>query len=593
MAAEALSLFGWRERARQPSQPQPTGQVSLRAYQREAYQKILEGLSVNTSVLLVLATGGGKTTIFGAVARDWRGRVLVLAHRTELLDQARARLQALTGEAVGLEQADCWAGAQRIVVGSVQTLGTKADYRRRRLGAKPFDLIIIDEAHHAVAKTYRAVLDTFPDARILGVTATPDRGDQVALGKIFETTVGPWDYLALRDDGYLVPVTALTIELGQVNLEHVQARGKADLHVGQLDKEMQKGNERIAAKTLELAAGRKTIVFVPGVEGAHLLAATFNRDQRCAVVVDGKTPADLRRDLLAQHARGDVQVLVNVGIATEGYDCPAVACVAIARPTKSRALYAQMAGRGGRVLPGVVDIYNEAQRAEARRAAIAASGKPDLLLLDFVGQAGKHKLVSPVDILGGRDVDAEVLARAGRMLRKKAGRPDEVVAAAKAQLQREREAREARVRGLRSTVTAAEHRVDPFGDGRPDFDEHGVPFVAQPVPVAELPFLRQGRPMSGGLRYALGNLGFSREALEAMDHNAGVKLLRHEKARKGRGLANHRLISELARYGVSAREMYQGKAIEVLNAIRANRWKPLEPGALDAILRKPRAGEEG
>lgn len=589
MAAEALSLFGWREQRRGPTQTQPTGQVSLRDYQREAYSRILEGLSVNTSVLLVLATGGGKTTIFGAVARDWRGRVLVLAHRSELLDQARARLQSLTGESVGLEQADCWAGSQRIVVGSVQTLGTKADYRRRRFGAKPFDLIIIDEAHHAVAKTYRAVIDTFPEARVLGVTATPDRGDQVALGKIFETTIGPWDYLDLRNEGYLVPVEALTIELGTVNLEHVEARGKADLNIGQLDREMQKGNERIAAKTLELAQGRKTIVFVPGVEGAHLLAATFNRDRRCAVVVDGKTPADQRRDLLAQHARGDVQVLVNVGIATEGYDCPAVSCVAIARPTKSRALYAQMAGRGGRVLPDLVDGVD---LPTERKALIAASAKPDMLLLDFVGQAGRHKLVSPADILGGKDVDPEALARAARMLRKRAGRPDEVVAAAKEQLQRERQAREARVMDIRATVAAGERRVDPFGD-RPWFDEEGKPFV--PVePVKDLPFVVRGKPMSQGLRYALGHMGFAAAALDVLDHAAAVKLLRHEKVRQARGLAGQRAIGELARYGVQAREMYADKATEVLNAIRANRGKPLEPGALDAIVRKTRApGEEG
>lgn len=188
MGAEALSLFDWRppalgEGARVHTPPAATGPVRLRGYQRDAKGRILDRLSVNRSVLLVLATGGGKTTIFGEIAKDWHGDVLILAHRSELLEQARGRLQEMTGEYVGLEQANYWAGSQRIVVGSVQTLGSSKAYRRERFKQR-FSLVIVDEAHHVVAKSYRKILEAFPGAKILGVTATPDRGDEVALGKI-------------------------------------------------------------------------------------------------------------------------------------------------------------------------------------------------------------------------------------------------------------------------------------------------------------------------------------------------------------------------------------------------------------------------
>lgn len=584
MAAEELSLFEWRPPARDEGAPMhtppaATGPVRLRGYQQDAKGRILDRLSVNRSVLLVLATGGGKTTIFGEIAKGWHGDVLILAHRTELLEQARARLQEMTGEYVGLEQANYWAGSQRIVVGSVQTLGSSKAYRRERFQQR-FSLVIVDEAHHVVAKSYRKILEAFPGAKILGVTATPDRGDEVALGKIFETTVGPWDYLALRDEGYLVPVTALTIELGEVDLRLVDA-DKGDLALGQLEREMQKGNERIVAKTLELAGSRKTIVFTPGVDMAHQIAATFNRDRRLAVVVDGKTPSEVRRDLLAQHARGDVQILVNCGIATEGYDSPAVSCVAIARPTKSRSLYAQMAGRGGRVLPGLVEAL---AAAEDRRAAVERSAKPDMLLLDFVGQAGKHKLVSPIDILGGRDVDPETLARAKRIIRTKAARPEEAVAQAKAQIERERQRREAAIKGVRADVRAGQREVNPFGDGQP--------FV--PEPVKDLPSLKRGQPMSRGLRAILGHYGYSWEELNLMDHDHGVRALRAAKARESRGLASHHQITYLKRFGVDARNMYQANALKVMGAIRANRNQPLSPERLTAILSSGRVvGGEG
>jgi hypothetical protein len=196
-----------------------------------------------------------NTQTFGAVARHWPGRVLVLAHRDELIEQARRRLALMTGELVGVEQAGYWAGSERIVVGSVQTLGLKRGDRAARIerfAARPFDLVVIDEAHHAPAKTYRTILNAMPSARVLGVTATPDRGDGVAMGEIFQAVAYQRDIREGIDDGYLVPVVARQVQLEKVDLSAVKTTA-GDLNLGQLDEEMTRELAGIAHATVEHA----------------------------------------------------------------------------------------------------------------------------------------------------------------------------------------------------------------------------------------------------------------------------------------------------------------------------------------------------
>jgi superfamily II DNA or RNA helicase len=216
----------------------------------------------------------------------------------------------------------------------------------------------------------------------------------------------------------------------------------------------------IAAPTVELAAGRKTLVFAASVAHAERLCEIFNRHRpQCARFVTGATPKDERRGMLADYAAGKFQMLVNVGVATEGFDEPGIVCVVMARPTKSRALYAQMAGRGTRPLPGLVDAYEE---ADARRAAIAASAKPACEIIDFVGNSGRHRLITTADILGGNYSD-EVVERARAEAEEADGEAvdmAEALADAEKDLAEERE--RARRAALRVKARYTSQVVDPF-----------------------------------------------------------------------------------------------------------------------------------
>lgn len=589
MHGEALSLFDWAPTrlsggGERPAPLRPAGvnhadPDGLRPYQREAVARVLERLAVGRSTLLVKATGLGKTQTFGAVAKHWPGRVLILAHRTELLEQARARLHQMTTEPVGLEQADYWAAGERLVVGSVQTLS-----RARRLARfehRPFSLVIVDEAHHTSAKSYRRILDAFPGAKVLGVTATPDRGDGQALGEIYESVAYVRDIEAGIDDGYLVPVSVRQVVLERVDLSKVHTVA-GDLNLGELDEQMVKENETVAQKTIELADSRKTIVFTTKVATAHDLVAHFNKvaGRSVAAAVDGETPWDQRRSVLAGHARGDFQFLVNVGIATEGYDCPTVACVAIARPTKSRALYTQMAGRGLRVLAGLVEGVDG---ADERLARVAASGKPDCLLLDFAGNAGKHALVSPLDILGGRleeipaDIRGEVKQRAEELARKGIVGADEALKRARAEIEAERRRRAEDIRKLEAKVQASVYEVDPFGASGA---REGISGKQGPTPA---------------MRDRLGQFGYSTREIGRMSMGEAGRAIGEEKARRAAGLGTHKQVACLRRYGLpGVEQMTRTTATNLITALERNNWRPLPSEIVRAFLDAGRTpGEEG
>jgi superfamily II DNA or RNA helicase len=601
---EALSLFDRVVTQTAPAGPRIVEQFDgygLRPYQREAAAAALAQLATEPSTLIVVPTGGGKTQIFGALVATWKGRVLVLAHRDELIDQAVKRLAAMTGERIGREQAWDWAEGERIVVGSVQTLVNKA--RRERFKAAPFSLIVVDEAHHTTAKSYRKILETFPAAKVLGVTATPDRGDGTALGDVFSTVAYERDIETVIADGYLVPVAIRQVILDEVDLARVKTTA-GDLNVGQLDEEMAKAQKAIVAKSLEECGDRKTILFYTKVESAHDLASVFNDPEilakagRPATVVakavDGETPPDERKEILAGHARGDFQFLINVGIATEGYDSPGVSCVAIARPTKSRALYTQMAGRGLRVLPGIVDAHSpvsmndipllqrlpfDAHDAEARRAAIAASAKPDCLLLDFVGASGKHKLVHPLDVLGGKFPDEEV-ERAKKLLADKKMGAAEAMTAARAQLEAERAARAEALKALQlAKLKARVVEVDPFRHTAGERDDSALPADRAPRSQAQVSMLE---------RFGLQLHQVPRTSAEAQ------KLIGKLIARRKAGLCTWKQSQLLNSKGIPAERVSFENASKLIEAIIANGWQPLPIARVDAILSPPREpGGEG
>lgn len=336
------------------------------------------------------------------------GRCMFVAHREELINQAVQKIAAVTGIRPDVEMAATYAyegglvaGRNPIVVSSVQT--QMRDRRRFRFNPSDFSLIITDEGHHAVAKSWRKVIDYYKSggANLLGITATPDRTDKMAMGQVFGHVAFDYGILEGVNDGWLVPVQQQFIVCE--DLDYSQCRTSCgDLNGADLSRvvEQEKNLHAMVYPTIEIANGRRTLFFAASIDQAKRITEIANRHKpgmaRC---VFGNTPfADRTRDVNA-FRRGDYSMLVNVMIAAEGFDVPEIEVVAMGRATKSRALYTQMAGRATRPLTGIVDGVDT---PEQRRAAIASSDKPAMTMLDFVGNSGRHKLISTLDILGGK-----------------------------------------------------------------------------------------------------------------------------------------------------------------------------------------------
>lgn len=349
----------------------------LRPYQQQARDRIhAEWDAGHTRTLLVLPTGTGKTIVFASVAADQvraGDRVLILAHRGELLEQAADKLQRSTGLVSAVEKAEstCLDSWFRVVVGSVQTLQRTA--RLERFPQDYFGTIIIDEAHHAITDGYRRILDYFSGAKVLGVTATPDRGDMRNLGEVFDSLAFEYKLTDAIKEGYLCKIMAQTIPL-QLDITSVTMSG-GDYAVGDLGTALDPYLEQIAAEMARRCKSRKTVVFLPLIKTSQKFRDLLNAHGFRAAEVNGQS--DDRRQVLADFDAGKYNVLCNSMLLTEGWDCPSVDCVVVLRPTKVRSLYSQMVGRGTRLSPG----------------------KTDLLLLDFLWMTDKHELCRPADLV--------------------------------------------------------------------------------------------------------------------------------------------------------------------------------------------------
>ena len=402
--------------------------MKLRPYQHDAVASCKSSLEKVGSTLLVMPTGTGKTVVFSQLVRDNPGRSLVLAHREELIYQAARKIENVCGFRPAIEMAELKSNESiggglfqnRCVVASVQTLNAKWGNSRRRNKFSPhdFSLVIIDEAHHSVASSYMDTIEHFrrnKDLKICGVSATPDRADKQALGAVFEDVAYTYEIFQAITDGWLVPIVSNQVVVQSLDFSHVR-KTAGDLNQGDLAKvvELESNLHGIATPVVEIAGNRKALIFATTVNQAYDLCAIINRHGKKAAFIHGKTPKDERREIIRRYATGEYQFLCNVGIATEGFDDPEIGVVAIARPTMSRALYTQMAGRGTRVLPGVVDGIHS---PEDRRKAIVESNKPNVEIIDFVGNSSKHRLVTSADILGGKYPD-RVADRAAKIAQK-------------------------------------------------------------------------------------------------------------------------------------------------------------------------------
>ena len=375
--------------------------MELRPYQQEAMDAILEAWENGThKTLLVLPTGCGKTIVFAKVTEECvrqGDRVLILAHRGELLEQAADKIGKATGLGCATEKAEetCLGSWFRITVGSVQSM-----MRESRLSRFPddyFDTIIIDEAHHCISDSYQRVLHHFPEAKVLGVTATPDRGDMKNLGQVFESLAYEYTLPRAIKEGYLSPIKAVTIPL-KVDLNGVGVQS-GDFKVGDLGTALDPYLEGIATEMEKYCRDKKTVVFLPLVKTSQKFRDVLNAHGFQAAEVNGESQD--RAEILREFDAGRYNVLCNSMLLTEGWDCPSVDCIVVLRPTKVRSLYCQMVGRGTRLSPG----------------------KDHLLLLDFLWHTERHELCHPAHLICESE---EVARKMTENLEKDAGCPVDI-----------------------------------------------------------------------------------------------------------------------------------------------------------------------
>ena len=514
--------------------------MELRPYQQEAKEAVFEQWDNGIrKTLLVLPTGCGKTIVFAKVTEDCvrKGdRVLILAHRGELLDQAADKLKKTTGLNSAVEKAEssCLGSWFRVVVGSVQTL-----MREKRLGQFPedyFNTIIIDEAHHCISDSYQKVLKHFPEAHVLGVTATPDRGDMRNLGQYFESLAYEYTLPKAIKEGYLTPIKALTIPL-KIDMSGVSVQA-GDFKASDIGTALDPYLEGIAQEMQKYCADKKTVVFLPLVKTSQKFRDVLNDYGFQAAEVNGDSQD--RAEILADFESGKYNVLCNSMLLTEGWDCPSVDCVVVLRPTKVRSLYCQMVGRGTRLSPG----------------------KEHLLLLDFLWHTERHELCHPASLICDNE---EVAQKMTENLEEAAGCPVDIEEAEKTAsedvvAQRE----EALAKQLAEMKRRKKKLVDPL--------QFEMSIQAEDLSGYVPAFGWEMGPPSDKQKATLEKLGILPDQIE----NAGkaAKLLERLDKRRNEGLTTPKQIRFLEGRGFQHVGTWQfDTAKKLIDRIAANGWR--------------------
>lgn len=534
--------------------------IEYRPYQAELRDAVFrEFTSRVDSTLLVAATGTGKTTIAGMViqqALEEHGRpALFLAHREELVNQAARRFDAF-GLETAIEMAgqdarrdEAMFGRSHVVVGSVQSMqgGRLIGWDRERFG-----LIVVDEAHHALAASYATVFNWFRDCWLLGITATPARGDARNLGSVFRSKAAEYSMRAAIKDGWLVPVATQTCTV-QVDLRDIRTTG-GDFNVGDLAERVGPKLEELARALVAEAGGRQTVVFCPDVGSSLGMAKVLGLLGKSARYVAGTggdygMPKSERRSILESYRRDEFQFLVNCDLLFEGWDCPQVKCVCVCRPTKQSHRYTQMAGRGVR--------------------PCEASGFGDCLIVDFDWQTDESSkdLCVSVELFDDSSFDPDVLPVARE--RMKAGQPDPMKAVEEAEeIVRVRKTLDIRLTGREAEYRAI--RSDPLGVAklvgvalkkRYDMDAKGT------------------NPASDGQIKYLKALGVRNP--DGISKWGAAKMIDRLKKRREQGLASPYQVQQLLSGGVGedyARSCTAEKAAEAIRQIEASR--PESQGSL-------------
>ncbi len=517
------------------------GALQMRPYQQAAREAIhAEWNDGRRRTLLVLPTGTGKTIVFAAVTEDQvrsGSRVLVLAHRGELLEQAADKIKRSTGLASAVEKAEqtCLDSWCRVVVGSVQSLQRPA--RLEQFPADYFGTIIIDEAHHAITDGYQRVLEHFPEANVLGVTATPDRGDMRNLGEVFDSLAYEYKLTQAIREGYLCPILAQTIPL-QLDISQVALSG-GDFAVGGLGTALDPYLEQIASEMQTACAGRKTVVFLPLIKTSRKFRDILNSKGFRAAEVNGQS--EDRTEILSDFSNGKYNVLCNSMLLTEGWDCPSVDCIVVLRPTKVRSLYSQMVGRGTRLSP--------------------ETGKKDLLLLDFLWLTERHELCRPADIIcENREVSRKMTENLAQ-----AGCPEDIEQAAEqasADVVAQRE--EALAKQLAEMRRRKKKLVDPL--------QYEMSIQAEDLTGYVPSFGWEMGPPSEKQTAALEKFGILPDAVESA--GKAQMLLDRLNKRRGAGLTTPKQIRCLEKYGFQHVGTWQfSDAKYMIDRIAANGWR--------------------
>lgn len=516
--------------------------LKLRTYQLEQIEAVHREWSAgHRTTLVVAATGTGKTTLFAAVLKERAelGPALVLAERQQLVKQTALRIEQETGLSVGVEMGDrrtvrSGPQAPQVTVATVQSMKGR---RLKSYAPEHFATIVCDEAHHIAAKRYRAVLAHFPGAKVLGVTATPDRTDGIGLEGIFDSVAHEYDIRSGIADGYLVPITAQQVTCGDLDVSRVKS-SQGDLKPGELEQAVlvDASLHQMASGIAKYTVGRQSIVFMPGVDSSNAMARVLSDYVKTGVgVIVGTTEQEERDALLEQFRTGAIQYLVNCMVLTEGFDAPWIRAVCCCRPTSSRSVYTQQVGRGLRPF----------------------AGKTDCLVLDFVGNAGKHKLVCPADVLAGRPIPpdvAEHLTHTGDVQTD----IEQAEARAKA-IKEERAAKEAaRKAAQRARITAqVDHYVseyDPFG-------------------VCGIEYIERGPnepPASQKQLQTMQNFGLTPDASLGVRQASALIAAGLERRRKG--LCTYKQAATLVKFGYSPDVSFV-EARRIIDHLAANRWK--------------------
>ena len=526
--------------------------MELRPYQAEAKEAINKAFAEGIKrTLLVLPTGCGKTVVFAKLIEDrvkMGERVLILAHRGELLEQAADKLQKATGLMCAVEKAnqsaiDSW---YRVTVGSVQTL-----MREKRLSKFPhdyYDLIVIDEAHHSLAESYQNILKHFAAAKVLGVTATPDRGDMRSLGEVFESLAYEYTLPRAIKEGYLCRIKAQTIP---INLDLSQVGISAgDFKAGDLGDALDPYLEEIAKEMVNYCQDRKTVVFLPLVSTSQKFRDILKKKGFKAAEVNGESKD--RAEILRDFDEGKYNVLCNSMLLTEGWDCPSVNCVIVLRPTKVRCLYSQMVGRGTRL----------------------AEGKEYLLLLDFLWHSERHELCHPASLIC---TDEKVEKKATEILEENDGLFDleELVEQAEGECIKEREA------ALAEKLKKMRHRkrklVDPL--------QFEMSIAAEDLAGYVPTFAWEMAPPSAKQLQMLESMGIFPDEIG----NAGKASLLIEKLEKRRreGLSTPKQIRFLEQRGFQNVGLWEFEAAnKMIGRIADNGWRV--PREINASSFKPK-----